>query len=50
VVATDFGFSAGAGPKVRGAAEALLMSIVGRRGVVANCPARAGESSRGIGG
>lgn len=34
VVATDLGFSAGAGPEVRGAAEALLMTIAGRRGVV----------------
>ncbi len=34
MVATDLGFSAGAGPEVRGAAEALLMTIAGRRGVV----------------
>jgi uncharacterized protein (TIGR03083 family) len=34
VVATDVDFSAGAGPEVRGEAEALLMAIVGRRGVV----------------
>ena len=34
VVATDLGFSAGAGPEVRGAAEALLMTMAGRRGVV----------------
>lgn len=33
VVATDLGFSAGAGPEVRGAAEALLMTLAGRRGV-----------------
>lgn len=33
VVATDLGFSAGAGPEVRGAAEALLMTMVGRRDV-----------------
>jgi hypothetical protein len=34
LVATDLRFSAGAGPQVRGAAEALLMAIAGRRGVV----------------
>jgi uncharacterized protein (TIGR03083 family) len=34
VVATDLGFSAGAGLEVRGPAEALLMAIAGRRGVV----------------
>jgi hypothetical protein len=34
VVATDLGFSAGAGPEVLGTAEALLVSISGRRGVV----------------
>ena len=34
VVATDLRFSAGAGPEVRGAAEALLMAMAGRRGVV----------------
>jgi uncharacterized protein (TIGR03083 family) len=33
VVATDLGFSVGAGPELRGAAEALLMAIAGRRGV-----------------
>ena len=33
LVATDLRFSAGAGPEVRGAAEALLMAIAGRRGV-----------------
>jgi uncharacterized protein (TIGR03083 family) len=33
VVATDLGFAAGAGPEVRGPAEALLMTIAGRRGV-----------------
>jgi uncharacterized protein (TIGR03083 family) len=33
VVATDLGFSAGAGPEVRGAAETLLMAMAGRRGV-----------------
>ncbi len=35
VAATDLAFSAGAGPEVRGTAEALLMSIAGRRGVAA---------------
>ena len=34
LVATDLGFSAGVGPEVRGAAEALLMVIAGRHGVV----------------
>ena len=34
VVASDIGFSAGAGPEVRGTGEALLMAIAGRRGVV----------------
>jgi uncharacterized protein (TIGR03083 family) len=34
MVATDLRFSAGAGPQVRGPAEALLMAIAGRRGVV----------------
>ncbi|HEX5296465.1 MAG TPA: maleylpyruvate isomerase family mycothiol-dependent enzyme [Streptosporangiaceae bacterium] len=33
LVATDLSFSAGAGPEVRGAAEALLMTLAGRRGV-----------------
>ena len=33
LVATDLRFSAGAGPEVRGAAEALLMAMAGRRGV-----------------
>ncbi len=33
LVATDLCFSAGAGPQARGAAEALLMTIAGRRGV-----------------
>lgn len=35
VVATDLPFSAGAGPEARGPAEALLMSIAGRRGAAA---------------
>jgi CIC family chloride channel protein len=34
LVATDLPFTAGAGPQVRGPAEALLMTIAGRRGVV----------------
>lgn len=34
LVATDLRFSAGIGPEVRGAAEALLMTMAGRRGVV----------------
>ncbi len=34
LVATDLPFAAGAGPEVRGPAEALLMAIAGRRGVV----------------
>lgn len=34
LVATDLGFSAGVGPEVSGTAEALLMTIAGRHGVV----------------
>lgn len=34
LVATDLRFSAGTGPQVTGPAEALLMAIAGRRGVV----------------
>jgi hypothetical protein len=34
LVVTDLDLSAGVGPEVRGAAEALLMAIAGRRGVV----------------
>jgi uncharacterized protein (TIGR03083 family) len=34
LIATDLRFSAGAGPQVRGPAEALLMAIAGRRGIV----------------
>lgn len=34
LVATDLGWSAGAGPEVRGPAEAILMTVAGRRGVV----------------
>ena len=33
LIATDLGFSAGTGPEARGTAEALLMTIAGRRGV-----------------
>ncbi len=35
LVATDLGFSFGAGPEVHGKAEALLMGIAGRRSVLA---------------
>lgn len=34
LLATDLPFAAGAGPQARGPAEALLMTIAGRRGVV----------------
>jgi uncharacterized protein (TIGR03083 family) len=34
LVATDLDFSTGIGPEVRGTAEALLMTMAGRRGVV----------------
>ena len=34
LVGRAVGFSAGAGPEVRGEAEALLMAIAGRRSVV----------------
>ncbi len=34
LVATDLRFSVGTGPEARGTAEALLMTIAGRRGVV----------------
>lgn len=34
LIATDLDWSVGAGPEVRGAAEELLMTIAGRRGVV----------------
>jgi len=51
LVATDLGFSAGRGPPVRGPAEALLMTIAGRRGVVSELsgPGRATLADR-IGG
>ncbi|GDY32649.1 hypothetical protein [Gandjariella thermophila] len=35
LVATDLDWSAGAGPEVRGPAEALLMAMAGRHGIVA---------------
>jgi uncharacterized protein (TIGR03083 family) len=34
LVATDLDWSAGSGPEVRGPAEALLMAMAGRRGIV----------------
>jgi hypothetical protein len=34
LVATDLDWSTGTGPEVRGRAEALMMTIAGRRGVV----------------
>ncbi|MGP4028766.1 maleylpyruvate isomerase family mycothiol-dependent enzyme [Actinomadura sp. 3N407] len=34
LVATDLNWSKGSGPEVRGTAEALLMAIAGRRGIV----------------
>ena len=34
LVATDLRFSAGIGPRVEGSAEAILMTIAGRPGVV----------------
>jgi hypothetical protein len=34
LVATDLGLSVGAGPEVRGTAEALLMIMAGRRDVM----------------
>lgn len=34
LVATDLGWSAGTGPEVQGPAEAILMAVAGRRGVV----------------
>ncbi len=51
LVATDLRFSAGAGPEVRGAAEAVLMAMAGRRGVVSELsgPGRAKLAGR-IGG
>ncbi len=35
LTATDIGWSAGSGPAVEGAGEALLMAVAGRRGIVA---------------
>ena len=51
LVATDLRFSAGAGPEVRGEAEALLMAMAGRRGVASELsgPGRAKLAGR-IGG
>ena len=51
LVATDVGFSFGAGPVVRGPGEALLMALAGRRGVVCELagPGR-GRLARRIGG
>ena len=51
LVATDVGFCFGAGPEVRGKAEALLMGIAGRRSVLAELsgPGRA-RLTRRIGG
>ena len=49
VVATDLGFAAGIGPEGRGPAEALLMTIAGRRGVARSCPARAAKARSRIG-
>jgi len=51
LVATDLRFTAGAGPQVRGPAEALLMAIAGRRGVVSELtgPGQA-KLARRIGG
>lgn len=48
LVAADLGFSAGAGPEVRGPAEALLMAMAGRRGVVSELsgPGRAKLAGR----
>jgi uncharacterized protein (TIGR03083 family) len=34
LVATDLGWAAGRGPEIRGAGEAVLMAMAGRRGVV----------------
>ena len=45
LVATDIGFCAGAGPEVRGTAEALLMTIAGRAVYRANYPVPVGGSS-----
>ena len=51
LVATDLRFTGGAGPQVRGPAEALLMAIAGRRGVVSELtgPGQA-KLARRIGG
>ena len=44
LVATDLRFSAGVGPEVRGAAEALLMAMPAGAAWPANCPAPARQS------
>jgi uncharacterized protein (TIGR03083 family) len=48
VVATDLGFAAGAGPEVLGPAEALLMTVAGRRGIARelSCPGQRKLASR----
>ncbi|MGY1914186.1 hypothetical protein [Blastococcus sp. SYSU DS0973] len=38
LVATDIDWTFGRGPEVRGAAEVILMTAAGRRGVVAELP------------
>ena len=51
LIATDLDFSFGAGPEVRGTAEALLMAIAGRRGVVGELSGPGqGRLARHIGG
>jgi uncharacterized protein (TIGR03083 family) len=47
LIATDLSLSAGSGPDVRGAAEALLMAMAGRRGVVGE---RSGPGQRKLAG
>jgi uncharacterized protein (TIGR03083 family) len=43
LVATDLGWTFGRGPEVRGTAEALLMTIAGRRGIAAELTGRGQE-------
>jgi hypothetical protein len=51
LIATDLRFSFGFGPEVRGAAEALLMAMAGRRGVVGELTGPGREKlARRIGG
>ncbi len=51
LVATDVGFSFGAGPVVRGPGEALLMALAGRHGVVGELAGPGqGRLARRIGG